>query len=228
MILDLVKVVVDWFDIEVVMVFFIVGMCVVSILLSVMYDESGNFIRVDYYKCFSYLMFVDLLFLFFFFIEYMKSGIGDMLVKWYEVEVVIRNMEVLLLMVQVGLRQVEYICDLLLCYSEAVVESMEKGRLLLLFIYMVEMIIMFVGMVGGYGGCLCRMVGVYVVYNGFSFFQEIYQVLYGQKVVYGILVQFVFENWSYEIEELFLFYCWFGFFVSFFDFGICDSCEEVK
>ncbi|MCZ4246749.1 iron-containing alcohol dehydrogenase family protein [Bacillus amyloliquefaciens] len=227
-ILDLAKAAADRLDIEAVMVPSIAGTCAASTPLSVMYDESGNFIRVDYHKRSSYLTLVDPLFLLSSPIEYMKSGIGDTLAKWYEAEAVIRNTEAPPLMAQAGLRQAEYIRDLLLRYSEATVESMEKGRLSLPFIHTAETIIMLAGTVGGYGGRLCRMAGAHAVHNGLSFLQETHQVLHGQKVAYGILVQLALENRSHEIEELLPFYRRLGFPVSLFDLGIRDSREEAK
>ncbi|WP_045508722.1 iron-containing alcohol dehydrogenase family protein [Bacillus amyloliquefaciens] len=227
-ILDLAKAAADRLDIEAVMVPSIAGTCAASTPLSVMYDESGNFIRVDYHKRSSYLTLVDPLFLLSSPIEYMKSGIGDTLAKWYEAEAVIRNTEAPPLMAQAGLRQAEYIRDLLLRYSEAAVESMEKGRLSLPFIHTAETIIMLAGTVGGYGGRLCRMAGAHAVHNGLSFLQETHQVLHGQKVAYGILVQLALENRSHEIEELLPFYRRLGFPVSLFDLGIRDRREEAK
>ncbi|MDF0745729.1 iron-containing alcohol dehydrogenase, partial [Bacillus velezensis] len=78
-ILDLAKAAADRLDIEAVMVPSIAGTCAASTPLSVIYDESGNFIRVDYHKRSSYLTLVDPLFLLSSPIEYMKSGIGDTL-----------------------------------------------------------------------------------------------------------------------------------------------------
>lgn len=207
----------------------IAGTCAASTPLSVIYDESGNFIRVDYHKRSSYLTLVDPLFLLSSPIEYMKSGIGDTLAKWYEAEAVIRNTEEAApLMAQAGLRQAEYIRNLLLRYSEAAVGSMEKGELSVPFIHTAETIIMLAGTVGGYGGRLCRMAGAHAVHNGLSFLQETHQVLHGQKVAYGILVQLALENRRPEIEELLPFYRRLGFPVSLCDLGILDNHEEAK
>lgn len=228
-ILDLAKAAADRLDIEAVMVPSIAGTCAASTPLSVMYDESGNFIRVDYHKRSSYLTLVDPLFLLSSPIEYMKSGIGDTLAKWYEAEAVIRNTEEAApLMAQAGLRQAEYIRNLLLRYSEAAVGSMEKGELSVPFIHTAETIIMLAGTVGGYGGRLCRMAGAHAVHNGLSFLQETHQVLHGQKVAYGILVQLALENRRPEIEELLSFYRRLGFPVSLCDLGILDNHEEAK
>ncbi|AFJ60308.1 MULTISPECIES: iron-containing alcohol dehydrogenase family protein [Bacillus] len=228
-ILDLAKAAADRLDIEAVMVPSIAGTCAASTPLSVIYDESGNFIRVDYHKRSSYLTLVDPLFLLSSPIEYMKSGIGDTLAKWYEAEAVIRNTEEAApLMAQAGLRQAEYIRNLLLRYSEAAVGSMEKGELSVPFIHTAETIIMLAGTVGGYGGRLCRMAGAHAVHNGLSFLQETHQVLHGQKVAYGILVQLALENRRPEIEELLPFYRRLGFPVSLCDLGILDNHEEAK
>ncbi|MEC3848138.1 MULTISPECIES: iron-containing alcohol dehydrogenase family protein [Bacillus] len=228
-ILDLAKAAADRLDIEAVMVPSIAGTCAASTPLSVIYDDSGNFIRVDYHKRSSYLTLVDPLFLLSSPIEYMKSGIGDTLAKWYEAEAVIRNTEEAPpLMAQAGLRQAEYIRHLLLRYSEAAVVSMEKGELSVPFIHTAETIIMLAGTVGGYGGRLCRMAGAHAVHNGLSFLQETHQVLHGQKVAYGILVQLALENRRHEIEELLPFYRRLGFPVSLCDLGILDNHEEAK
>ncbi|MEC3656365.1 iron-containing alcohol dehydrogenase family protein [Bacillus siamensis] len=226
--LDLAKAAADRLDIETVMVPSIAGTCAASTPLSVIYDESGNFIRVDYHKRSSYLTLVDPLFLLSSPIEYMKSGIGDTLAKWYEAEAVIRNTGTAPLMAQAGLRQAEYIRDLLLRYSEAAVISMEKGELSVPFIQTAETIILLAGTVGGYGGRLCRMAGAHAVHNGLSFIQETHQVLHGQKVAYGILVQLALENRRREIEELLPFYRRLGFPVSLQDLGIRDMHEEAK
>lgn len=228
-ILDLAKAAADRLDIEAVMVPSIAGTCAASTPLSVMYDESGNFIRVDYHKRSSYLTLVDPLFLLSSPIEYMKSGIGDTLAKWYEAEAVIRNTEEAApLMAQAGLRQAEYIRNLLLRYSEAAVGSMEKGELSVPFIHTAETIIMLAGTVGGYGGRLCRMAGAHAVHNGLSFLQETHQVPHGQKVAYGILVRLALENRRPEIEEALPFYRRLGFPVSLCDLGILDNHEEAK
>nr|WGE00560.1 iron-containing alcohol dehydrogenase family protein [Bacillus velezensis] len=228
-ILDLAKAAADRLDIEAVMVPSIAGTCAASTPLSVIYDESGNFIRVDYHKRSSYLTLVDPLFLLSSPIEYMKSGIGDTLAKWYEAEAVIRNTEEAApLMAQAGLRQAEYIRNLLLRYSEAAVGSMEKGELSVPFIHTAETIIMLAGTVGGYGGRLCRMAGAHAVHNGLSFLQETHQVPHGQKVAYGILVRLALENRRPEIEESLPFYRRLGFPVSLCDLGILDNHEEAK
>ncbi|KXZ20707.1 alcohol dehydrogenase [Bacillus nakamurai] len=228
-VLDAAKSAADLLDIEVVMVPSIAGTCAASTPLSVIYDDRGNFIRVDYHKRSSYVTLVDPLLLLSSPIEYFKSGIGDTLVKWYEAEAVIRNTEnTVSLMAQTGLRQAVYIRDLLLKYSGQAVESMEKGELSVPFIHTAETIITLAGTVGGYGGRLCRMAGAHAVHNGLSFIEETHQVLHGQKVAYGILVQLALEERRNEIQELIPFYRRLGFPVRLSGLGIDNNQEEAK
>lgn len=58
-ILDTAKSVADALQIEVIMVPTIPGTCAASTPLSVIYDEKGNFMRVDYHKRSSYLTVID-------------------------------------------------------------------------------------------------------------------------------------------------------------------------
>ncbi|BBP86774.1 hypothetical protein BsIDN1_03920 [Bacillus safensis] len=90
-ILDTAKSVADVLQIEVIMVPTIPGTCAASTPLSVIYDDKGNFMRVDYHKRSSYLTLIDHTFLLSSPLSYLQSGIGDTLAKWYEAEAIIRN-----------------------------------------------------------------------------------------------------------------------------------------
>lgn len=123
-------------------------------------------------------------------IEYVKSGIGDTLAKWYEAKAIIRNTkEPVSLMVEAGLRQSVYIRDLLLQESLKAVESLEREEASASFTAVAETIITLAGTVGGYAGRFGRMAGAHAVHNGLSFIPETHHVLHGQKVAYGILIQ---------------------------------------
>ncbi|MEC1754579.1 iron-containing alcohol dehydrogenase family protein [Bacillus mojavensis] len=228
-VLDTAKAVADRLDIEVITVPTIPGTCAASTPLSVIYDQEGNFIRVDYHKRSSYLTLVDPLLLLSSPIEYVKSGIGDTLAKWYEAEAIIRNTkEPVSLMVQAGLRQSVYIRDLLLQESLKAVESLEKGEASASFTAVAETIITLAGTVGGYAGRFGRMAGAHAVHNGLSFIPETHHVLHGQKVAYGILIQLALEKRNEEIEELIPFYQQLGFPVKLSDLDIYKNQEHAK
>lgn len=56
------------------------------------------------------------------------------------------------------------------------------------FVKIIEMNILVGGMVGGFGDDYGCCVGVYLIYDVLMMVLEIYYLLYGNKVVYGILV----------------------------------------
>ncbi|MBS4162458.1 iron-containing alcohol dehydrogenase family protein, partial [Klebsiella pneumoniae] len=109
-VLDTAKAAAALLNIEVMTIPTIPGTCAAATPLSVIYDDEGNFERVQYHKRSSYLTLVDPLLLLSSPIAYVKSGIGDTLAKWYEAEAIIRNTaDSLSIMVQAGLRQSVYI-----------------------------------------------------------------------------------------------------------------------
>ncbi|MGE6631880.1 iron-containing alcohol dehydrogenase family protein [Bacillus sp. NPDC077027] len=202
-ILDTAKSVADALDVEVIMVPTVAGTCAASTPLSVIYDDQGNFIRVDYHKRSSYITFIDHTFLLSSPLTYFQSGIGDTLAKWYEAEAIIRNtQETLPLMVHAALKQSVYVRDILLSGSKEAVKSIETGKPSQAFANVTDTIIALASTVGGYGGKYGRMAGAHAIHNGLTFIEETHHVLHGQKVAYGILVQLAVEKRLAEVDEL--------------------------
>ncbi|MGN9863471.1 iron-containing alcohol dehydrogenase family protein [Bacillus swezeyi] len=228
-VLDTAKAVAELLNIEVMTVPTIPGTCAASTPLSVIYDDEGNFSGVQYHKRSSFLTLVDPLLLLSSPIDYVKSGIGDTLAKWYEAEAIIRNTaDSLSIMVQAGLRQSVYIRDILLEESLKAVESIEKGQSSSSLTNVLEAVIALAGTVGGYAGRYGRMAGAHAIHNGLTFIEETHQVLHGQKVAYGILVQLALEGRTNEIQELLPFYQALGFPVTLSDLGIVEHAERAK
>ncbi|MCM2990185.1 iron-containing alcohol dehydrogenase family protein [Bacillus safensis] len=201
-ILDTAKSVADALQIEVIMVPTIPGTCAASTPL-VIYDEKGNYMRVDYHKRSSYLTLINHTFLLSSPLSYFQSGIYDTLAKWYEAEAIIRNTKgALPLMVHAALKQAVYVRDILLSHSEEAVNSLKTGQFSQAFADVTDTIITLAGTVGGYGGRYGRMAGAHAVHNGLTFIEETHHLLHGQKVAYGILVQIAVENRMSEVEEL--------------------------
>lgn len=104
------------------------------------------------------------------------------------------------------------------------------------WVCIVEVCVFIVGVMGGLGGVCCCIVVVYVVYNGFFQMQVCYYVLYGEKVGFGIFVQFCLEeclggNWfvGQLYCQLLLLLWQFGLFVSFDDLGLVQvSFSELQ
>ena len=50
------------------------------------------------------------------------------------------------------------------------------------------------GVIGGIGGANCRTVAAHAVHNGLTHLTEAHDILHGEKVAYGILVQLRLEE----------------------------------
>ncbi|WEZ06620.1 iron-containing alcohol dehydrogenase family protein [Priestia flexa] len=229
-VLDSAKSLADYLDVEVILVPTIPGTCAATTPLSVMYDGDGQYVRVDYHKRASFLTVVDPKLLLSSPVNYVKSGIGDTLAKWYEADAIIRNTKnthELSAMVYSGLNQAKYIRDILMADSEAAIKSLQEQKVTPAFTRVVESIIMIAGTVGGFAVQYGRVSGAHAVHNGLSFVEEAHHVLHGQKVTYGILVQLMLENQLEVVKELIPFYEALGFPRTLSDLGIKEK-EEAK
>ncbi|MBT2696859.1 iron-containing alcohol dehydrogenase family protein [Bacillus sp. ISL-40] len=229
-ILDTAKSVADRLNIEVITIPTVVGTCAASTPLSVIYDDNGSFIRVDYHKRSSYLTLVDPEFLLSSPADYFKSGIGDTLAKWYEAEAIIRNNinnDLFSIMVQTGLNNSSFIKAILLEEGKNAIQSLVTKTISPSFTKILEAVITLAGTVGGYGGRYGRMAGAHAIHNGLSFIEETHSILHGQKVAYGILVQLILENRTEEVQDLLPFYKDLGFPTNFEDLGITHHQEQA-
>ncbi|WP_449538426.1 iron-containing alcohol dehydrogenase family protein [Ferdinandcohnia sp. Marseille-Q9671] len=229
-ILDTAKSVADELGIDIITIPTVAGTCAAVTPLSVIYDDNGAFVRVDYHNRTIHLTLVDPVFLLSSPIEYFKSGIGDSLAKWYEAEAIIRNSknDDLSIMVKVGLDHASYIRDILLEESNTAIESKKTNTISSSFIKVVEAVIPLAGTVGGYGGHYGRMSGAHAIHNGLSFVDETHSILHGQKVAYGILVQLILEDQIDEVKRLIPFYEGLGFPVRFEDLKITSDLNQKR
>jgi hydroxycarboxylate dehydrogenase A len=229
-ILDTAKSVADKLNIEIITIPTVVGTCATSTPLSVIYDDTGAYVRVDYHKRSSYLTVVDPLFLLKSPMDYFKSGIGDTLAKWFEAEAIIRNninKDTFSIMVHVGLQNSSFIKELLLEESKLAIESLETNTISSSFTKVLEAVLTLAGTVGGYGGRFGRMSGAHAIHNGLSFIEETHNILHGQKVAYGILVQLILENRTKEVQDLIPFYNDLGFPINLKELGITDHQDQA-
>ncbi|MGM0900706.1 MAG: iron-containing alcohol dehydrogenase family protein [Bacillota bacterium] len=229
-ILDTAKSVADRLGIDVITIPTVAGTCAAATPLSVIYDDNGAFVRVDYHNRTIHLTLVDPVFLLSSPIDYFKSGIGDSLAKWYEAEAIIRNSknDDLSIMVKVGLEHASYIKNILLEESNTAIENMKLTTISPSFSKVLEAVIPLAGTVGGYGGHYGRMSGAHAIHNGLSFIDETHSILHGQKVAYGILVQLLLEGRTEEVKRLIPFYKGLGFPVRFEDLKITNNQKQAR
>lgn len=116
------------------------------------------------------------------------AGIGDAIAKWYEASVSSGNSTATLLISAV--QQARILRDILLQKSAIALEQPESDE----WREVVDATVLLAGVIGGIGGADCRTVAAHAVHNGLTHLLEAHDILHGEKVAYGILVQLRLEE----------------------------------
>lgn len=116
------------------------------------------------------------------------AGIGDALAKWYEASVSSGQATATLTIAAV--QQARVLRDILLQKSLPALQAPggEEWR------EVVDATVLLAGAIGGLGGANCRTVAAHAVHNGLTHLPSTHQMLHGEKVAYGILVQLRLEE----------------------------------
>lgn len=116
------------------------------------------------------------------------AGIGDALAKWYEASVSSGSSPVTLIIAAV--QQARVLRDILFQKSAEALKDpgSEAWR------EVVDASVLLAGVIGGLGGAQCRTVAAHAVHNGLTHLLAAHDVLHGEKVAYGILVQLRLEE----------------------------------
>jgi len=116
------------------------------------------------------------------------AGIGDALAKWYEASVSSGDSTASLTVAAV--QQARVLRDILLQKSVEALENPggETWR------EIVDATVLLPGVIGGLGGANCRTVAAHALHNGLTHLAATHDVLHGEKVAYGILVQLRLEE----------------------------------
>lgn len=174
--------------------------------ISVIYGDSGEFIRFEALPAAASLVLIEPNLLLQSPVEYFIAGIGDTLAKWYEANVQLEAIRDKPLALECSYFAARLCRDILLRHSEQAVTDMLAGRLTEEWLKAAETIIMAGGMVGGFGDKYGRIVGAHSIHNGLTVLEETHHLLHGSKVAYGVLVQLYLEGKLEQIEELLPFY----------------------
>lgn len=116
------------------------------------------------------------------------AGIGDAIAKWYEASVSSGDSTATLLVSAV--QQARILRDILLQKSALALEQPDSDE----WREVVDATVLLAGVIGGIGGADCRTVAAHAVHNGLTHLLEAHDVLHGEKVAYGILVQLRLEE----------------------------------
>ena len=116
------------------------------------------------------------------------AGIGDAIAKWYEASVSSGESTATLLISAV--QQARILRDILWQKSAIALENLQSDE----WREVVDATVLLAGVIGGIGGADCRTVAAHAVHNGLTYLTEAHDVLHGEKVAYGILVQLRLEE----------------------------------
>lgn len=225
-VLDLVKAVSHLTHLPYVLIPTLASNCSPWTPISVIYDDSGAYVRYDIYPESASLVLIEPRIQVHAPLNLLIAGIGDTLAKWYEADVqmaVIGNKPVPLQISHYTARQCK---DLLLAHSEGAIQAAKIGTINEDFVKVTETIIVLGGMVGGFGDQFGRIAGAHAIHNGLTILEETHQALHGEKVAYGILVQLVLEEKGEEIERLIPFYQKIGLPISLRNLGLQNITKE--
>jgi glycerol dehydrogenase len=116
------------------------------------------------------------------------AGIGDAIAKWYEASVSSGHSERTLLINAV--QQARVLRDILFQKSQQALANPGSE----VWQDVVDAAVLMAGVTGGIGGAQCRTVAAHAVHNGLTHLLESHDMLHGEKVAFGILVQLRLEE----------------------------------
>jgi len=116
------------------------------------------------------------------------AGIGDAIAKWYEASVSSGDSTATLLISAV--QQARILRDILFQKSAIALENPDSDA----WREVVNATVLLAGVIGGVGGAECRTVAAHAVHNGLTHLEAAHDLLHGEKVAYGILVQLRLEE----------------------------------
>lgn len=174
--------------------------------LSVLYDDTGAFVRYDIYPVTTSLLLIDPALLLKTPRDYFIAGIGDTLAKWYEADVQLGKIEQKTVPMMISYEAARQCKELLLAHSEEALRAVETNTVNDAFIHVIETMFMYAGMVGGYGDHYGRTAAAHSIHNALTTLEASHAQLHGVKVAYGICVQLVLEGREEEIAALRPFY----------------------
>ncbi len=165
--------------------------------LSVRYKPNGEHIDHEVYDSATKLMLINPHVILNSPVNYFVAGIGDTLAKFYESELIFRDLESkqpLNVALTVSKQMAENCKTVLLKNAVQAVQDMQKDRLTPEWMSVVETIICTAGTVGGWGDEYSRSTGSHSVHDALTTFDVTKPLLHGERVAYGNLVQLALED----------------------------------
>ena len=204
--MDLAKACANALDKEAILLPTLASTCAPWSTLSVIYNEKGEYIRYDSFPKGTGMVLIEPDVIAHSPTNYLRAGIGDTLAKWYEADVLTRDINNPRIPVQLALDAAKACRDTLLEHGMAALDATQYKLVTDALIQVIETNIVAGGLVGGLGDEYGRIAAAHSIHNGLTVFPEAKSRLHGEKVAYGILVQLGLEqNWN-EVDKLIPFY----------------------
>ncbi|KXS40699.1 MAG: glycerol dehydrogenase, partial [Candidatus Frackibacter sp. T328-2] len=200
-VIDTAKAAAAFVDYPLVVVPTIASNCAPWTPLSVFYNDQGEFEEYIIFQYSPTLVLVDTKIIAESPIDYFKAGIADTIVKWYEAKASSANKEKNI-PTQAALNVAKQCAQTLFEYGIQAADDLEKKRPTKAVEKTVDCIIALSGMVGGLGSDNCRIAAAHAVHNGLTVLDKTHDMLHGEKVAYGTLVQLSLENKREEFNKL--------------------------
>jgi len=201
-VLDLVKAVGERSNISVVTVPTIAATCAAWSALTVLYDENGKHMAYLILDNSPKLVLVDIGIISRAPIRYLNAGIGDTVVKWYEVaphEVEGHND----ISLRIGLQTSKLALDILNGSAFSALKNQASSNVARDISEVVDSIIILAGLVGSINGGQHRAAIAHALHDSFTTIPDTHESLHGEKVIFGLIVQFILEKKpEKEIESL--------------------------
>lgn len=201
-VLDVVKAVAENNQLPVVTIPTIAATCAAWSALSVIYDENGKVIDHRPLQTSPNIVLADTKILVEAPVRYLQSGIADTIVKWYE-NVPNNKSNEYDLAYNVSLNTAKYALSVLQTYAVQAVKDNQKKKITRSFKEVVDAIVALAGLVGSINSGRYRFAVAHAIHDSLTAFPETHVSLHGEKVIFGLIAQFILEEKSEtEISRL--------------------------
>ncbi|RUS42834.1 iron-containing alcohol dehydrogenase family protein [Cohnella sp. AR92] len=201
-VLDLTKAVGDRLGLPVVTVPTIAATCAAWSALTVLYDDEGRSAGYLPLGSSPALVLADTGILSDAPRRYLASGIGDTLVKWYEIGINVKPGELGGLDARIGLSTSRLALDILKEHAVPVYNALERHESHPAFADVTDSIFLLAGLVGSVTSEVRRAGFAHAIHDALTWLPETHGSLHGEKVAFGLLAQLVLEGKRAEAEEL--------------------------
>ncbi|MER2190878.1 MAG: iron-containing alcohol dehydrogenase family protein [Solibacillus sp.] len=183
----------------------IAATCAAWTALSVIYSENGETIDFIRLNNSPEAILVDPNILVQAPVRYLQAGIADTLVKWYEFAPYI-NEEHYEFAFTTSLHNAKLAIQILETYSLQATKDNENQQVTRAFLQVIDTVLALAGLVGSIQGDSYKEPLAHALHNKLTYFPETHHTLHGEKVIFGLIVQFFLEKKEEKEIEAFIHY----------------------